>query len=131
MIKLLSLPNLPALPLLAVVLLLAPAGASAQAPAPATALHQYPDADLALGLQLIREHRCTECHVRRVGGDGSSIYKPSGRINTPGLLRGMVDYCSVELKLSLFPEEVTAIAAVLQRDHYRFPAASSASPARP
>ena len=65
--------------------------------------------------------------MRRVGGDGSAIYKPSGRINTPGLLRGMVDYCSVELKLSLFPEEVTAIAAVLQRDHYRFPA----SPARP
>lgn len=103
--------------------LLLPAAGSAQ---PA-ALHQYPDADLKLGEQLIREHRCTECHVRRVGGDGSAIYRPAGRVNTPALLRGMVDYCSVELKLSLFPEEVTAIAAVLQRDHYRFPA----SPARP
>ena len=35
-------------------------------------------------------------------------------------LRGMVQYCSTELNLSLFPEEVTAIAAVLDRDHYRF-----------
>ena len=55
-----------------------------------------------------------------VGGDGSAIYRPAGRINTPGALRGMVDFCSTELNLQLFPEEVTAIAAVLQRDHYRF-----------
>jgi hypothetical protein len=32
----------------------------------------------------------------------------------------MVEMCSVELKLALFPEEVVAIAAVLNRDHYRF-----------
>jgi hypothetical protein len=34
----------------------------------------------------------------------------------------MVDLCSTELNLGMFPEEVTAVAAVLQRDHYRFPA---------
>lgn len=76
-------------------------------------------ADLALGMRLLAEHRCSECHARRVGGDGSAIYKPLGRIQTAGLLRGMVDYCSTELNLGLFPEEVTAVAAVLQRDHYR------------
>ena len=80
----------------------------------------FRDADLPLGEQLIKEHACAACHVRRVGGDGSAIYRPQGRINTPGALRGMVDLCSVELKLSLFPEEVTAVAAVLNRDHYRF-----------
>jgi hypothetical protein len=32
----------------------------------------------------------------------------------------MVDYCSTELNMGLFPEEVTAVAAVLDRDHYRF-----------
>lgn len=80
----------------------------------------FRDADLALGEKLIREHQCSTCHARRVGGDGAAIYKPQGRINTPGALRGMVDYCSTELNLGLFPEEVTAIAAVLQRDHYRF-----------
>ena len=78
-------------------------------------------ADLALGARLIAEHRCSECHTRRVGGDGSGIYKPQGKINTPGALRGMVELCSTELKLQLFPEEVTAVAAVLNRDHYRFP----------
>ena len=80
----------------------------------------FKDADLPLGQKLITEHACSACHVKRVGGDGNSIYRPQGRINTPGALRGMVDYCSTELNLGLFPEEVTAIAAVLQRDHYRF-----------
>jgi len=87
-------------------------------------------ADLALGEKLLREHRCAECHARKVGGDGSAIYKPAGKINSPGLLRGMVDYCSTELNLGLFPEEVTAVAAVLQRDHYRFGMAAQA-PAKP
>lgn len=80
----------------------------------------FKDADYALGEKLIAENKCSACHIRRVGGDGSAIYRPQGRINTAGALRGMVDYCSTELNLSLFPEEVTAVAAVLDRDHYRF-----------
>ena len=93
--------------------------------APAIALAQggveiFKDADLALGAKLMAEHRCTECHQRKVGGNGTSIYRPQGRINTPGFLRGMVEQCNTELNLGLFPEEVTAIAAVLNRDHYRF-----------
>jgi hypothetical protein len=93
-----------------------PLGAGAQVPA------IFKDADLPLGEKLIKEHACSGCHARKVGGDGSAIYRPAGRINTPGALRGMVDLCSTELNLGLFPEEVTAVAAVLQRDHYRFPA---------
>ncbi len=80
----------------------------------------FKDADLALGDKLVKEHKCDACHIRRVGGDGSSIYRPAGRINAPGPLRGMVEYCNTEMNLGLFPEEVTAVAAVLNRDHYRF-----------
>ena len=102
---------------------LAPAllwSACAVAPPAGATPEIFRDADLALGEQLIKEHACAACHVRRVGGDGSAIHRPQGRINSPGTLRGMVDLCSVELKLSLFPEEITAVAAVLNRDHYRF-----------
>jgi hypothetical protein len=77
-------------------------------------------ADLALGSRLIKDNGCVECHVGKVGGDGSAIYRPAGRISTPGFLRGMVEQCNTELGLGLFPEEVTAVAAVLNRDHYRF-----------
>jgi hypothetical protein len=80
----------------------------------------YQDADLALGKELIAQHNCTQCHADKVGGNGSSIYRPLGRINTAGLLRGMVEQCNTTLGLSLFPEEVTAIAAVLNQEHYKF-----------
>jgi cytochrome c553 len=109
--------------LAAAALWLAAADAVAQTP------ELFRDADLALGEKLIQEHKCSACHARKVGGDGSAIYRPTGRIHSPGLLRGMVDYCSTELNLQLFPEDVTAVAAVLQRDHYRF-GQSAAAPAR-
>ena len=77
-------------------------------------------ADIALGEQLIREHRCAQCHTSRVGGDGSAIFRPAGRVNTAGLLRGMVEQCNATLNFQMFPEEVTAVAAVLNREHYKF-----------
>ncbi len=80
----------------------------------------FADADLVLGAKLINEHQCAQCHIRKVGGDGSAIYRPQGRISSAGYLRGMVEQCNTELNMGLFPEEVTAIAAVLNRDHYRF-----------
>jgi hypothetical protein len=89
-------------------------------PAAQTAASLYTEADLPLGEKLLREHRCAECHIRKVGGDGAAIYRPKGRINTPGGLRGMVETCNLELNLALFPDEVTSISAVLNRDHYRF-----------
>ena len=80
----------------------------------------FKGADLQLGERLILENKCAACHLQRVGGDGSAIYRPMGRINAPGVLRGMVESCNTELNLSLFPDEVTSIAAVLNRDYYRF-----------
>ena len=98
--------------------LTAPATGVAQAQASVPVI--FKDADLGLGRQLIAEHKCAECHVRKVGGDGSAIYRPKGRINSAGFLRGMVEQCNSELNLGLFPDEVTAVAAVLNLDHYRF-----------
>ena len=80
----------------------------------------FKGADLKLGEQLIAEHKCSVCHTRRVGGDGSDIYNPQGRINTAAFLRGMVEQCNTELNFGMFPEEVNAVAAVLNRDHYKF-----------
>lgn len=106
--------HFPVVASLAAVLLLAATCARAQVPV------EFKGADLKLGERLIAENKCVACHRGKVGGDGSSIYKPSGRISTPGFLRGMVEQCNTELTLSLFPDEVTAIAAVLNRDFYRF-----------
>ncbi len=80
----------------------------------------FRDADLALGEQLIVEHKCQACHVKRVGGDGSSIYSPVGRIRNAGALLAMVESCNTEMGFGMFPDEVAAVAAVLNRDHYEF-----------
>jgi hypothetical protein len=80
----------------------------------------FKDADLKAGEKLIAENQCNECHIRRVGGNGSAIYNPKGRINTAGALRGMVEYCNTELNLGFFPEDTNAVAAVLNKQHYKF-----------
>lgn len=80
----------------------------------------FKGADLKLGEQLIAQGKCTQCHISKVGGDGSAMYKPKGKINEAGLLRGMVEQCNSMLNLQMFPEEVTSVAAVLNRDHYKF-----------
>ncbi|MDP2406597.1 hypothetical protein [Hydrogenophaga sp.] len=89
-------------------------------PAQAQGADIFKGADLALGEKMITEHKCVACHVSKVGGDGSAMYKPMGKINTAGLLRGMVEMCNTTMNLGMFPEEVSAVAAVLNRDHYKF-----------
>ncbi|APW47399.1 hypothetical protein [Rhodoferax antarcticus] len=80
----------------------------------------YQGADLKLGEKLIAQHECSACHQKKVGGDGSAIYQPAGKVNTLGALRGMVEACDQQLNIGLFPEEVNSVSAVLNRDHYRF-----------
>lgn len=80
----------------------------------------YQGADLKLGGQLIADNQCAACHQRNVGGDGSAIYRPQGKVNSLGSLRGMVEACNQQLNIGLFPDEVNSISAVLNRDHYRF-----------
>ena len=80
----------------------------------------FKDADHLLGEKLMADNKCEECHKRRVGGDGSDIYKPKGRINTAGTLRGMVEYCNTELNLGFFPEDTAAVAAALNKRYYKF-----------
>lgn len=80
----------------------------------------FKEADHQVGEKLISENQCNECHIRRVGGDGSTIYNPKGRINSAGALRGMVEYCNTELNLGFFPEDTNAVAAVLNKRHYKF-----------
>jgi hypothetical protein len=80
----------------------------------------FKGADVQRGEQLMSEAKCEACHIRRVGGDGSAMYKPMERLKNAGSLRGMVDYCSTQLNLGFFPEDSTDVAAALNRKHYHF-----------
>ena len=63
-------------------------GLASVAPAFAQGAKIFDGADVSLGRELIAANRCVACHQQKVGGDGSAIYRPAGRINTAGLLRG-------------------------------------------
>lgn len=104
------------LPHLIATLTVALLAGSVQAETPAA----FKDADLKLGERLIAQNKCNQCHARDWGNDGKAIYRPQGRINSAGALLGMVDRCTQELNLGLFPEEIAAMAAALNRDHYHF-----------
>lgn len=80
----------------------------------------FKGADIDLGRKLLKEHRCAECHAKKFGGNGSDVYRPMEKVKTAGQLRGMVEACNTELNFGMFPEEVTAVAAVLNKDHYKF-----------
>ncbi len=56
----------------------------------------------------------------RLGGDASALHRPANRINTPAALRGRVACRSNDFSLQLFPEQVSAIAGVLRRNHDPF-----------
>lgn len=89
------------------------------------------DADLALagandtnGRALIAEHRCNGgCHQSHAeDNDPLTLYlRENRKVRSAPALVNMVQYCAVELELQLFPEDVTDIAAVLNRDYYKFP----------
>jgi len=89
----------------------------------------FQGADLKLGEKLIAEASVSlatnkrwwrwQCHLQAGG--------------THQRARGfacMVEQCNTELNLGLFPEEVTSVAAVLNRDHYRFTSKKN-QPVRP
>jgi cytochrome c553 len=80
----------------------------------------FKGADFKLGQQFIEQNNCAKCHAEKVGGDGSAIYRPMGQIHNASLLRGMVEQCNSSLNFQMFPEEVTAVAAVLNQNYYKF-----------
>jgi mono/diheme cytochrome c family protein len=75
---------------------------------------------LANGKKLVAESKCEACHIRKAGGDGSSIYtRAERRVTTRSKLLAQVGRCNNELNLGLFPDDEAAIAAYLNATHYK------------
>jgi Zn-dependent protease with chaperone function len=69
----------------------------------------------------MHEKDCVACHIRRVGGDGSSIYtRGDRRVKSPAQLKAQVAVCNTELGTAYFPEEEEHIAAYLDLTYYKF-----------
>ena len=78
-------------------------------------------AALVAGKKLVADSKCEACHAKKVGGDGSSIYRRADRrVTTRSKLLPQVALCNSELSLGLFPDDEVAIATYLNTEHYRF-----------
>jgi mono/diheme cytochrome c family protein len=76
--------------------------------------------DAATGAAL-HEKDCVACHVRRVGGDGTTMYTRAERkVTTPARLRAQIALCNSELGTNYFPEEEEHVAAYLNLQYYKF-----------
>jgi mono/diheme cytochrome c family protein len=76
--------------------------------------------DAAKGAAM-HEKDCVACHVRRVGGDGTSMYTRADRkATTPAKLKAQIALCNSELGTGYFPEEEEHVAAYLNLQYYKF-----------
>ena len=76
--------------------------------------------DAAAGATL-HDKDCVGCHVRRMGGDGTSMYTRAERkVTTPAKLDAQIAACNSELAAGYFPEEEAHVAAYLNLHYYKF-----------
>lgn len=76
--------------------------------------------DAAIGAAM-HQKDCVACHVRRLGGDGSTMYtRAERRVTTPEKLKAQIALCNSELGTGYFPEEEEHVAAYLNLQYYKF-----------
>jgi hypothetical protein len=75
----------------------------------------------AVASAALHEGKCTTCHTRMYGGDGSGIYTRDGRVLSTRLdLLQRVAACSAQVSAGWFPDEEAGVAAWLNARYYRF-----------
>ena len=76
--------------------------------------------DLQAGKRLVQE-KCTACHARQVGGDGSKIYtRPDSQIRSAALLSQQMQMCDSMGHGHLSEAERNNVAAWLNQQYYHF-----------
>lgn len=77
-------------------------------------------ADIANG-QRLHDERCTACHIKQVGGDGSKIYLRSDhKIRSPKALEQQVAACNHMNQSGFSPAEEKDVIAYLAQHFYKF-----------
>ncbi len=103
-------------------LLALPQAWAADAPAAASEVPKiFVGANVAQGEKAYNELKCAACHAERMMGSASAMYtRPDRKVHNATELRGFTQMCVTQLNHSLFPEEVTDIAAYLNKAYYHF-----------
>jgi cytochrome c2 len=77
--------------------------------------------DAATGKKFFDQHKCNSCHATMLGGDGSAMFTRADRkVKTAASLATQITRCSVNLGLTLFPEDEEHLGAYLNKNYYKF-----------
>lgn len=77
--------------------------------------------DAAAGKKFFDQHKCNSCHASMLGGDGSAMFTRAERkVKTAAALETQITRCSVNLGLTLFPEDEEHLGAYLNKNYYKF-----------
>ena len=77
--------------------------------------------DAAAGKKSYEQHKCNDCHVSKLGGDGSAMFTRKDRkVKTAASLATQITRCSVNLGLNLFEDEEENLGAYLNKNYYKF-----------
>jgi cytochrome c2 len=77
--------------------------------------------DAEAGKKIFEQHKCNSCHASKLGGDGNAMFTRAERkVKTAASLATQITRCSVNLGLSLFPEDEENIGAYLNKNFYKF-----------
>jgi hypothetical protein len=69
----------------------------------------------------LHDQQCVACHVKLMGGDGSSIYTRQERlIKSLSALRQRVSMCAAQTNAKWFPEDEDNVAIYLNQRYYKF-----------
>ena len=81
----------------------------------------FPNGDSATGKKLFDEHKCSACHTKMLGGDGSKIFtRAEHKVKSAQSLATQITTCSVNLGLTIFPEDEEHLGAYLNNNYYHF-----------
>lgn len=79
----------------------------------------FPGGDAAAGQKLFQHYQCNDCHIQRVGGDGSAIFtRKNHRVQDANGLVEQITACSGNVGATLTATEKQHLAAYLNR-YYR------------
>lgn len=70
----------------------------------------------------LHDKQCVSCHVKRYGGDGSTMYiRPDRIIHNRKALDQRIAVCNAMTNAGWFPDEEKDVAAYLAQRYYKFP----------
>lgn len=81
----------------------------------------FPNGNVQAGKKLFDDKQCNECHIGKVGGDGSAIFtRPNRIVHNPKEMVERMHVCSGAVGMTLTPQKEQDLGAYLNQTYYKF-----------